>query len=95
MAAASTDHDIEIDLASPLREAAKLIERAKLPAHQGSVSATTPTHLIELFVQRAQLHKGELGRGRTEYFLTGAYDVMAEMEGQSRPGDAAVTRCSR
>ncbi|HYI93147.1 MAG TPA: VCBS repeat-containing protein, partial [Bryobacteraceae bacterium] len=51
--AASPDGNVEIGLTSPLREAAKLIERAKMPrglGQEGSVSATTPTHLMELFV---------------------------------------------
>ncbi|MFL6354605.1 MAG: FG-GAP repeat domain-containing protein [Bryobacteraceae bacterium] len=96
--AASPDDDVEIDLTSPLREAAKLIERAKLsarPGQQGSVSATTPTHLMELFVQRTQLNAPELGQPRTEYLLTKAYELIAELEGQNKRGKAAVTRCSR
>ena len=96
--AASPDGDVEIDLTSPLREAAKLIERAKQPgrpSQEGSVSATTPTHLMELFVQRAQLHTPELGQPRTEYLLTKAYRLIAELEGQNQPGEAAVARRSR
>jgi hypothetical protein len=96
--AASPDDDVEIDLTSPLREAAKLIERAKSPGRPGqggSVSATTPTHLMELFVQRSQLHSPELGQPRAEYLLTEAYRLIAELEGQNQPGKAAVSRCSR
>jgi hypothetical protein len=96
--AASPDGDVDIDLTYPLREAAKLIERAKnpgRPGEEGSVSATTPTHLMELFVQRTQLHTPELGQSRTEYLLTQAYDLTAELEGQNQPGKAAVNRCSR
>jgi hypothetical protein len=96
--AASPDGDVEIDLTSPLREAAKLIERAKSPGRPGqggSVSATTPTHLMELFVQRSQLHSPELGQPRAEYLLTEAYRLIAELEGQNQPGKAAVSRCSR
>ena len=84
---ASSDDDTEIDLTSPLREAEKLIERAKSPrrrGQEGSVSATTPTHLLELFVQRAQLHAPELGQPRTEYLLTKAYRLIAELEGQNQ-----------
>ncbi len=96
--AASPDGDVEIDLTSPLREAAKLIERAKSPgrpAQEGSVSATTPTHLLELFVQRAQRHTPELGQPRAEYLLTKAYRLIAELEGQNQPGRAVVSRCGR
>jgi hypothetical protein len=96
--AAPLDDDTEIYLTSPLREAAKLIERAKSPgraAQERSVSATTPTHLLELFVQRTQLHTPELGQPRTEYLLTKAYELIAELEGQNQPGNAAVARCSR
>ncbi len=97
--AASPDDDTEINLTSPLREAAKLIERAKRPGRhlgqEGSVSATTPTHFTELFVQRAQIHAHELGQPRTEYLLTKAYELIAELEGQNQPGKPAVARCSR
>jgi hypothetical protein len=98
--AASPNGDVEIDLTSPLREAATLIKRAKLPGgrrpgQEGSVSATTPTHLMELFVKRAQLHTLELGQAITEDLLTKAYELIAELEGQNQPGKAAVTRCSR
>jgi hypothetical protein len=96
--AASRDSDVEIDLTSPLREAAKLIERAKSPGRpgrEGSVSATTPTHLLELFVQRAQRHTPDLGQPRAEYLLTNAYRLIAELEGQNQPGKAAVARCNR
>jgi hypothetical protein len=95
---ASPDDDTEIALTSPLREAAKLIERAKSPVgpgQEGSASATTPTHLMELFVQRAQIHAPELGQPRTEYLLTKAYRLIAELEGQNQPEKAAVARCSR
>ena len=95
---ASPDDDTAIDLTSPLREAAKLIERAKSPGRpgqEGSVSATTPTHLLELFVQRAQRHRHELGQPRAEYLLTNAYGLIAELEGQNQPGKAAASRCSR
>src|SRR6185437_10618478 len=85
--AASPDDDTEIDLTSPLREAAKLIERAKQPrrrlGREGSVSATTPTHLLELFVQRAQIHTPELGQPRTDDLVTKAYRLIAELEGQN------------
>jgi FG-GAP-like repeat len=96
--AASPNGDVEIDLTSPLREAAKLIERAKSPGRpgqEGSVSATTPTHLLELFVQRVQRHTPDLGQPRTEHLLTNAYRLIAELEGQNQPGKAAVSRCSR
>ena len=96
--AASPDGNVEIDLTSPLREAAKLIERAKMPrglGQEGSVSATTPTHLMELFVQRTRLHTPELGQPRAEYLLTKAYRLIAELEGQNQPDKAAVTRRRR
>jgi hypothetical protein len=96
--AASRDGDVEIDLTSPLREAAKLIERAKSPGRpnrEGSVSATTPTHLMELFVQRAQRHTPDLGQSRTEILLTEAYRLIAKLEGQNQPGKATVARGSR
>ena len=48
------------------------------------MSATTPTHLMELFVQRAQIHTPELGQPRTEYLLTKAYRLIAELEGQNQ-----------
>lgn len=83
---ASSDRDIQIDLTSPLREAAKLIEGAKLQTHsgqQGSVSATTPTHLMELFIQRAQLHTRELGQPQADDLTAKAYYLVAELEGQS------------
>jgi hypothetical protein len=84
--AASTDATVEVGLTSPLREAAKLIERAKLPSHsgqQGSVSATTPTHLVELFIRRAQLHAPELGQKQAEYLAARAYHLIAKLEGQN------------
>jgi hypothetical protein len=98
--ATSPNGDVEIDLTSPLREAATLIERAKLPGgrrpgQEGSVSATTPTHLMELFIKRAQLHIPELGPALTEDLLTKSYELIAELEGQNQPGKAAVTRSSR
>jgi hypothetical protein len=84
--AASPNGDVEIDLTSPLREAAKLIERAQSPGRpgqEGSVSATTPTHLMELFVQRTQRHTAELGQPSAEYLLTKAYRLIAELEGST------------
>ncbi|MGE3977720.1 MAG: hypothetical protein AB7F94_09030, partial [Nitrospira sp.] len=82
---ASPNRDVEIDLTSPLREAAKLIERAKLRAHsgqEGSVSGTTPTHLIELFIRRVQHDGPELGERQAEYLAAKAYDLIATLEGQ-------------
>jgi hypothetical protein len=96
--AASTDRNVQIELTSTLREAAKLIERAKLPTHlpqQGSVSATTPTHLAELFIRRAQLHTPELGQKQAEYLTAKAYYLIAELEGQNQSGKPAVSKCNR
>jgi len=95
--AASPDRDVEIDLTSPLREAGKLLERAKSstrPGQEGSVSATTPTHLTELFIRRVQLHTPQLGQSQAEYLTAKAYDLMAELEGQTQP-DKPVSRCAR
>jgi len=95
---ASPDGDVEIDLTSPLREAAKLIERAKSPGRprqESSVSATTPTHLMELFIKRAQIHTPELGQPRTEFLLAKTYELIAELEGQNQPSKPAVARCTR
>ena len=83
---ASSDRDIQIDLSSPLQETAKLIERANLQtssSQQGSVSATTPTHLLELFIRRTQLHTSELGQRQAEYLTAKAYSVVAALEGQN------------
>ncbi|MGI9070060.1 MAG: hypothetical protein ACR2JB_01705 [Bryobacteraceae bacterium] len=88
--AASTDRNVETDLTSTLREAAKLIERAKLPSHsgqEGSVSATTPTHLAELFIRRVQLHTPELGQKQAGSLTAKAYYLIAELEGQNQSGN--------
>lgn len=83
---ASPNRDVEIDLTSPLREAARLIERAKLQTHsgqEGSVSATTPTHLLELFIRRAQDDRPDLGERQAEYLAAKAYSLIAALEGQN------------
>jgi hypothetical protein len=85
--AASTDAKVETDLVSPLREAAKLIARAKLPGRpgvEGSVSATTPTHLLELFVRRVELNAPDLGKRLADRLAAGAYELIAQLEGQTQ-----------
>jgi len=86
---ASTDRNMEIALTSPLREAARLIERAYLPGlpdQEGSVSATTPTHLTQLFIRRVNLHTPELGKSQAQYLTAQAYCLIAALEGQNQPG---------
>jgi hypothetical protein len=88
--AASSDFDVEVDLTSPLREAAKLLERVETqttPREDLSVSATTPTHLTELFIRRAQLHRPKLGEGQAQHLTTHAYCLIGQLEGQSQAGE--------
>jgi hypothetical protein len=73
-------------LVSPLREAQTLLERAKQPAPpglQGSVSATTPTHLLELFVRRLEINASDLSERHALGLAAEAYEVMAQLEGQT------------
>ncbi len=83
------DRETRFDLTSPLREAATLVQRAKTPGQRGQmghVSATTPTHLAELFIQRTQHLAPELGQYQAQHLTTQAYCLISEMEGQSEPG---------
>lgn len=84
---ASPDNDVAIELTSPLREAVRLIKPA-LSDQQGSVSATTPTHLTELFIRRTLLHTHDLGESNTEYLTTEAYCVIGALEGWSQAGQS-------
>jgi hypothetical protein len=87
---ASPDSDVELDLTSPLREAVKLVKRAEPETKTGeelSVSATTPTHLMELFIRRAQLHRPKLGEGQAQHLTTHAYCLIGQLEGQSQAGE--------
>jgi hypothetical protein len=91
---ASPNREVEIDLTSPLREAERLIERAKLQTHsgqEGSVSATTPTHLLELFIRRAQEDRAELGKWKVEYLAAKAYNLIAALEGQNSSCESCRT----
>jgi hypothetical protein len=91
---ASPDSDVEVELTSPLREAIRLIKPA-LSRPQGSVSATTPTHLMELFIRRALLHAHDLGESDTGYITARAYCVIGELEGQSQVGRSCGSLPSR
>ena len=85
--------DVATDLTSPLQQAAKLIERAKLPTtpgREGSTSATTATHLAELFVRRVERWTPELGVTRAERLATQAYCLIAALQGQSQPGEGCL-----
>ncbi len=84
---AATQARMEDDLTSPLREAAKLIERAKLPGRpgvEGSISAATPTHLLELFVRRVELNAPDLGKWHADRLAAGGYELIAQLEGQTQ-----------
>jgi len=87
--ALSTTPAMQIELGSPLREAAGLVARANLaatPGASGSVSATTPTHLATLFLQRVEAHAQLLGPTRTEYLAMRAHCLVAQLQGQSPAG---------
>jgi len=86
---ASPDYEAAIDLTSPLREAVKLIEPARtrrLKGQVGEVSATTPTHLMELFIRRTQSLTAQLGESHAKHLTTDAYCLIGEMEGQEESG---------
>ncbi len=85
--ALSPDADVELDLTSPLGAAVKLVEPANVP-HQVSVSATTPTHLMELFIRRAQLLTPKLGKRPAQQLTTHAYCLIEKLEGQGQPGES-------
>jgi hypothetical protein len=90
---ASPDFDVEVDLKSPLQEAAKLLERAETrttPREKLSVSATTPTHLMELFIRRAQLLTPRLGEGHAQHLTTHANCLIGKLEGQSQAGESCL-----
>ncbi|MGI8772910.1 MAG: FG-GAP repeat domain-containing protein [Acidobacteriaceae bacterium] len=92
---ASPDRDVEIGLTSPLREATRLIERAQLqntPGQKASVSATTPAHLTELFIRRAQFHTRELGERQAQHLTAQAYCLIGELEGQSESCQSSGSR---
>ncbi|MGC2402939.1 MAG: hypothetical protein WA510_24330, partial [Acidobacteriaceae bacterium] len=87
----SPDSAVELDLTSPLREAVKLVAPVQPQTTTGeepSVSATTPTHLIELFIRRAQLLTPRLGEGPAQHLTTHAYCLMGKLEGQSQAGES-------
>jgi hypothetical protein len=84
---AATECRMEDDLTPPLREAAKLIERAKLPGRpgvEGSISAATPTRLLELFVRRVELNAADLGKRHADRLAAGGYELIAQLEGQTQ-----------
>jgi len=89
----SQDRETVLSLTSPLREAANLIEIATdgRRRRDAQVSATTPTHLAELFIQRTQKLSPTLGEARTQRLTTQAYCLISEMEGQSEPGKGCQT----
>jgi hypothetical protein len=89
--AVSPDSDAELDLTSPLRAAVKLVEpaNAHTPVRQElSVSATTPTHLMELFIRRTQLLTPRLGKRSAQQLTTHAYCLIGKLEGQDQSGES-------
>jgi hypothetical protein len=85
--AVSPDSDAELDLTSPLRAAVKLVEPANAHTRvrkELSVSATTPTHLMELFIRRAQLLTPRLGKRSAQQLTTHAYCLIGKLEGQDQ-----------
>jgi hypothetical protein len=83
---ANLNHDAEVSLNSLLREAAKLLQRATLPGRpgvEGSISATTPTQLLELFVRRSRYYSKELGKWQADRLLAEGYELIAQLEGQT------------
>jgi hypothetical protein len=89
--AASPDAATALDLTSPLDAAVKLLQPAVVKPIVGqklSVSATTPTHLMELFIKRAQRHTVGLGGGTAQKLTTHAYCLVGKLEGQSQAGES-------
>jgi hypothetical protein len=85
------DSDAELNLTSPLRAAVKLVEpaNAHTRGHQElSVSATTPTHLMEVFIRRAQLLTPGLGKRSAQQLTTHAYCLIGKLEGQDQSGES-------
>jgi hypothetical protein len=93
--AISPTSDVEVALTSPLGAAVKLVEPANTQTNVGgqevSVSATTPTHLMELFIRRTQDLTPALGKAAAGRLTTHAYCLMEKLEGQSQAGKG----CSR
>lgn len=87
---ASPEQDVRAELTAALREASKLLLRAKpqgpgsRSGPEGSVSATTPTHLLEWFIRRVTIHAQALGERQAQRLITGAYAVIAQLEGQGQ-----------
>jgi hypothetical protein len=79
----SWDDDADRDLESPLSKAVELLGRARLPRPgniEGSASATTPTHLLELFNQRLELGRFRTRRPDRQRFTSAAYDLIGQLE---------------
>jgi hypothetical protein len=93
--AVSTNPDVQLDLTSPLGAAVKLVQAANTQKQVGgqgfSVSATTPTHLMELFISRTQRLTPMLGKQPAQQLTTHAYCLIEKLEGQSQAGES----CSR
>ncbi len=90
--AVSPDSNTEIALTSPLGAAVKLVQPANTQTTVGgqevSVSATTPTHLMELFIRRTQRVTPMLGKAAAGRLTTHAYCLIGKLEGQSQPGES-------
>lgn len=55
-----------------------------------SVSATTPTHLMELFIRRTQHLTPKLGEDPARHLTNHAYCLIGKLEGQSQAGERCL-----
>lgn len=92
--AVSPNSNVELDLTSPLSAAVNLVQPANTQRTVGglevSVSATTPTHLMELFIRRTQLLTPKLGKRPAQRLTTHAYCLIEKLEGQNQAGEGCT-----